>query len=53
MTSTSNFMHLDSLMTYCLLLNEEKAYGLCNYSYTSFALQDFDKTKSKLKVKPI
>ena len=43
-------VELNAVMTYCVFLKEEKAYGCCDYSHTSFILQEFDESNKRLKV---
>lgn len=45
-----SYVELDAVMTYCVLLKEEKAYGCCDYSHTSFILQEFDESNKRLRV---
>ena len=42
-------VELNAVMTYCVFLKEEKAYGCCDYSHT-FILQEFDEPNKRLKV---
>ena len=43
-------LEFNSVMAYCLLLTEEKAYGCFDYSHTSFVMQEFDESNRRLKV---
>ena len=43
-------IEFNTVMTYCVLLKEERGYGCCDYSYTSFVLQEFDEPNKRLKV---
>ena len=43
-------MDINVLMTYCLLLKDKNAISCCDYSHTSFVLQDFDEPNKRLKV---
>ena len=44
-------MKVDTLESYCLLLQQEKAAVFCNYVFTAVAMQDFNVEKLSLKVR--
>ena len=42
------FMKLPDLVTYRSLLMQENGACVCNFNFSAFVLQDFDKSRGKL-----